>query len=600
MAALSWKARANRRGGGATKAGVIFLLILALPSRAQQPPLSSLPLSELVEKGRECLDNHDPQQARRFLEEAVTREPKSAEAWSLLADSYAQLGWEEKAIRGYQTALGLRPDSPNALYNLGILHWKLKRFEDALRYLEAFRRQEPRDYEALLPLADSLFELGRAREGQRALEEMISAARDSPELNFQAGKLLLHHRQVEAARVPLAQALASRPDWDEARLLLALAESRLNHPARVAELLRDHPMPSAPLYPQLLGVALTQLGHYQEAIPLLEKLVRGQGAEKVTYRSLASAYAASSQHGQALEVLQQARSLWPNDQEIRSALVKELSLQKDPAGALTVLRARENKRLLPEDLELLASCYVTMNRLEEAQRVAAQAVTEGGGESGLLALANILQMQDRNLAVIALLEPHRSEFSTSAKYLFTLGQSYYNNGSYSLAGDLFDIAVKLDPTLVQAHYLKGNALARLGNAGPAVACYEEAIRMAPDNALYHYQMGQVLSTLGEKARAEAELKRSVELNGAYAQARYELARVYFESSRDDLARAQLEEAVKANPNFEGSFYLLSQVYARLGRREDALRVLKQFQAIKQQRQEEQRALIQPSSKGHSQ
>jgi cell fate (sporulation/competence/biofilm development) regulator YlbF (YheA/YmcA/DUF963 family) len=65
-----------------------------------------------------------------------------------------------------------------------------------------------------------------------------------------------------------------------------------------------------------------------------------------------------------------------------------------------------------------------------------------------------------------------------------------------------------------------------------------------------------------------------------------------------LARAQLEEAIKANPGFEGSFYLLSQVYTRLGRREDALRMLKRFQAIKQQRQEEQRALIDSSAKGH--
>ena len=589
-----------RGAGSGWPAVVIFLLILALPSHAQQPPLSSLPVSELVEKGREFLRDHDPQQARRFLEEAVTREPKSAVAWSLLADSYAQLGWEEKAIRGYQTALELRPDSPNPLYNLGILHWKRKRFEDALRYFQAFRRQQPRDYEVLLPLADCLFELGRATEGQQVLAEMTNTARDSPEVNFQAGKLLLHHRQIEAALAPLTQALALRPDWGEARLLLALAESRLNHPARVAELLRDHPMPSAPLYPQLLGVALTQLGHYREAIPLLEGLVRGQKGEKLTYASLASAYAASSQHDQALEVLQQARGLWPDDQEVRSALVRELSLQKDPAGALTLLRTRENKRLLPEDLELLASCYVTMNRLEEAQRFAERAVTEGGGESGLLALANILQMQDRNLEVIGLLEPHRSEFSTSAKYIFTLGLSYYNNGSYSRASDLFDITTRLDPSLGQAHYLKGNALARLGKPGLAVAYYEEAMRLAPDNALYHFQLGQVLSTLGEKPRAEAELKRSVDLNGAYAQARYELARIYFESSRDDLARAQLEEAIKADPGFEGSFYLLSQVYAHLGRREDAMRMLKQFQAIKQQRQEQQRALIQSSSKGHSQ
>jgi len=598
MSHLSFSFR--QRAGNGWPAVVIFFLVLAPASGAQQPPLSSLPVSGLVEKGRESLRNHDPQHACGFLEAAVARDPKSAEAWSLLADSYAQLGWEEKAIHAYQTALELHPDSPTTLYNLGVLHWKRKRFDDALRYLQAFRRQQPGDYEVLLPLADCLFELGRAAEGQQVLAEMMSSARDSPEVNFQAGKLLLHHRQVDAALAPLTQALARRPDWDEARLLLALAESRLNHPARVAELLRDHPMPSTPLYPQLLGVALTQLGHYREAIPLLEGLVRGREGEKVTYLSLASAYSASSQHDQALEALQQARSLWPDDQEIRSALVRELAFQKNPEGALTSLRTQENKRLLPGDLELLASCYVTMNRLDEAQRLAERAVTQGGGESSLLALANLLQMQGRHLEAIALLEPHQSEFSTSAKYLFTLGLSYYNNGSYSHAIDLFDIAIRFDPSLAQAHYLKGNALARLGKPGPAEACYEEAVRLAPDNALYHFQLGQLLSTLEEKSRAEAELKRSVELNGAYAQARYELARIYFESSRDDLAREQLEEAIKANPGFEGSFYLLSQVYARLGRREDAARMLKQFQAIKQQRQEQQRTLIESSSKRHSQ
>ena len=600
MAARSSKPGPKQGAGSGWPVAVIFLLILALPSYAQQPPPSSLAASQLVEKARQFLRNHDPQQARLFLEEAVTRDPKSAEAWSLLAESYAQLGWEEKAIRAYQTTLELRPDSPDALYNLGILQWKRKHYEDALRCFQTFRQQQPRDYEVLLPLADCLFELGRATEGQQVVEEMTNTAADSPEANFQAGRLLLHHRQVAAALAPLTRALASRPDWDEARLLLALAESRLNHPSRVAELLRDHPMPSAPLYPQLLGVALAQLGHYQEAIPLLEGLVRGQEGEKVTYRSLASAYAASSQHDRALEVLQHARSLWPEDQEIRSVLVRELALQKDPASALTLLRTQENKRLLPEDLELLASCYVAMDRLEEARRFAERAVAEGGGESGLLALANILQMQDRNLEVIRLLEPHRSEFSTSAKYIFTLGLSYYKNGSYSRAIDLFDIATRLDPSLAQAHYLKGNALARLGKPGPSLACYEEAVRLAPDDALYHFQLGQVLSTLGEKPRAEAELQRSLELNEGYAQARYELARIYFESSRTDLARAQLEEAIKADPAFEGSFYLLSQVYARLGRREDALRMLKQFQAIKQQGQEKQRVLIQSSSKRQSQ
>ncbi len=478
---------------------VVFLLVAVLPGLAQDLPISTLPASKLVERGRDLLRKRNLQQARRFLEEAVAREPKSPEAWTLLADSYSQLGLEDKAIRGYQTVLELRPESPDALYNLGILHLKRQRFEDAVRYLQAFRRQRPRDEGVLLPLAGCLLRMGR----------------------------------------------------------------------------------------------------YQEGIPLLEEAIRGPKAEKSAFRSLASAYSASSQNDRALEVLLKARDLWPDDQEIRLALVSELMLQEDPARTLTRLTGREIKRLLPEDLELLASGYVVMGRLEEARRYAERAVAEGGGEPALLALANVLQLEGRHTEVIELLEPHKSKLSTSAKFMFTLGLSYYNNSSYSLAGELFDRAASLDPSLAQAHYFKGNTLARLGKPDLALAAYEEAVRLAPGKFLYHLHFGLVLSTLGEKDRAEEHLKRAVELNGRDAQARYELARIYYENSRDIAAREQLEEAIKADGNYEPSFYLLSQVYERLGRHEDAMQMLKQFQAIKRQRHEEQRELIQGSLKGRN-
>ncbi len=581
--------------GHAWLALVAWLLIAGLPASAQQPPETPATVSGLVEQGREALSKGNPQHARRVLEEAVSREPKSAEAWSLLADSYAQLGWNEKAIAAYQTVLKLRPHSANALHNLGLLSWRGKRCEDAVRYLEGFQEQEPQDHTVLVALADCRFQLGLTPQAQRDVQEMIRAAGDSADANFQAGRLLLHHRQIEAALVPLARAMTLRPDWDEPRLRLAVAESLLNHPARVAELLRGHLMPRAPLYSQILGVALVQLGQYQEAIPLLEESVRGETADAAVYQHLAAAYAGTSQEQRALEILQEARRHWPEDEAIRTALIQHLSHLKDPAEALTLLRKRENQELLPEDLVLLASCYVSLHQPEEAARLARRAVDEGGGEPALLALANILQMQGRDLEVIEVLEAHKTQFSTSAKYAFTLGVSYYNNGSYARASELFKRAARLDPSLAQAHYFEGNALARLGMPELAVAQYQEAIRLAPENALYYFHLGQVHSSLGEKARAEEALRRSVQLNGSYAQARYELAKIYFETSREEAAREQLELAIQSDPNTDGSYYLLSQVYARLGRREDAQRTLGQFQAIKRQRQEEQRALIQKSA-----
>jgi hypothetical protein len=77
------------------------------------------------------------------------------------------------------------------------------------------------------------------------------------------------------------------------------------------------------------------------------------------------------------------------------------------------------------------------------------------------------------LEVIRLLEPHRSEFSTSAKSIFTLGLSYYKNGSYSRAIDLFDIATRLDlSTLVPietSFSTKANCSRQAGRTTPWAA-----------------------------------------------------------------------------------------------------------------------------------
>jgi len=389
--------RERRERSSLLPVGFIVLLTLGGPGLAQQAPVSSMPVSELVERGRTYLQNHDPERAQRFLEEAVARAPKSAAAWTLLADSYAQLGLAEKAITGYGTALELHPGLPDTLYNLGILLLKRQQFDGAARCFQTLLQQKPQDQDVLL---------------------------------------------------------------------------------------------------------------------------------------------------------------------------------------------------------LLAQCQLQRGLHEEARQLAERAVAGGGGEPALLALANILQLEGRNQDVVKLLEPQRKQFSTSAKYLFTLGMSYYNIGSYSRAIDLFSMATSVTPSLAQAHYFKGNALTRLGKPELALAPYAEAVRLDPDKYLYHFHFGLALSNLGQKGPGEEHLKQAVEIKGSFAPARYELARVYCESSRDGLAREQLEAAIKADPEYLSSYYLLSQVYSRLGMQEDAERTLEQFRTLqRKQHEEDKRTLAGSGSQG---
>lgn len=588
----AFRSRTTASGKAALWLTFLCLVVLCLPPTfAQESRSDPVPYSSLLQQAGESLKRGHPQEARRGLEEAVRREPSSATAWSMLAAAYGQLGLHGKAQQAYETVLKLQPNSPNAHYNLGILLLNQQRCEDALRHLETFRRMRPQDREVLLPLAHCLLQLGRTREGEQALQDVSREPGANAETHLKVGQLLLTHRRTEEAIGPLSRALELAPGSEEARLSLALAESRLDHHQRVVELLGSRSLRQAPEYCLLLGVSLSRLGRHQEAIPLLEDAVREQTDEKSAYLNLALAYAGSSQNDRAVEVLQQARSRWPDERDIRLALAHHMFLKGEPAGAANLLTVEGSNSLAPDDLELLANCYVAMNRLEKAERFAERAVAEGGvRESTLLVLSNIYQLKARDPEVITLLEKHRAQFSGSARYLFTLAVSYYNRGNYSAARDLFAEVVSKDPLLTQAYYLTGSCLGSMGKLGDAIPYYEAAVRLVPDNSLYQFQLGYVLSMAGKKQLAEEHLRRSVELNGSHAPARYELAKIYAETSRDESAREQLEQAIKANPDFESSYYLLSQVYARSGRREDAARMMKQFQVIQRQRHEEERAL----------
>jgi Flp pilus assembly protein TadD len=125
------------------------------------------------------------------LEDVALRNPGSAEAWLLLADTYSQLGMEDEAIRGYERVLKLEPNSPNAIYNLAILQLRRNRPEEAVRYLETLHRQRPRDRDVLLAFTQCLFLLGRTSEGQQAMEEVINTVGDSATVYLKVGFIVL-------------------------------------------------------------------------------------------------------------------------------------------------------------------------------------------------------------------------------------------------------------------------------------------------------------------------------------------------------------------------------------------------------------------------
>jgi tetratricopeptide (TPR) repeat protein len=525
------------------------------------------------------------------LENGVQGAPESWEAWGLLGEAYSKLGQVEKACKAYERALSLRPNLSNAQYNLGILYLQKGEFQKAVQTLGSFHQQHPEDAGVLLPYAHCLFQVKRNVEGMEEVNELLAAAPESPEVQSKAGQLLLADGFAQEAMAPLSKAVKLDPQSIGSRLALALALSRTNQPSRVVEILLGHSIPRDPNYPILLGSSLCKLDRCGEAVPILEEAREQFAGAKEICLDLASAYAGSSHDDKALQTLRDARTRWPEDGEIRGKLARQLLRMGSPADALSLLIAKENSPLTPDEQETLTQSYLALNRGDDAERVAEEALTGGNPTEGtLIALANIYQLRGRDPEVVDLLEKHRARFPNSPRYLFTLALSYYNRGNYSVARDLFLKTVSLDPNFAQARYWTGNCLSSLGKPAEAIPQYQAAVQLAPENFLYRFYLGMTLSMVGRKAEAEQQLTKSIGLNGAHAPAHYELAKIYFDSGRAELARQEAEKAIKVGPDFESAYYLLSRVYASLGRRDESAAMLKQFRMLQEKKLEHERRL----------
>jgi len=118
--------------------------------------------------------------------------------------------------------------------------------------------------------------------------------------------------------------------------------------------------------------------------------------------------------------------------------------------------------------------------------------------------------------------PARSNVET----LYLQAQRELNAGQHAAALATLDKIIATDPEFPDAHYARGQALARLGRAREAVESLRRVVEMSPANTRARRELALVLRRLGEHAAAIAELKESTRLEPTNARAYGELGATY--------------------------------------------------------------------------
>jgi tetratricopeptide (TPR) repeat protein len=86
-------------------------------------------------------------------------------------------------------------------------------------------------------------------------------------------------------------------------------------------------------------------------------------------------------------------------------------------------------------------------------------------------------------------------------------------------------ALRLDPDSAEAHYYLGNAWHALKRPQEALAQYQEALRIRPDYPEAHFNLGATLATQGNLREAAAHFRQALQIRPDYSAARNALLQV---------------------------------------------------------------------------
>jgi TolB-like protein/tetratricopeptide (TPR) repeat protein len=173
--------------------------------------------------------------------------------------------------------------------------------------------------------------------------------------------------------------------------------------------------------------------------------------------------------------------------------------------------------------------------------------------------------------------------STPAYEMYLRGRQFLmtlSDNGYRFARQMFRGAIELDPTFAQAHagladtcyfmlawHLDDDHVDAI--RAEAAAASAEAVRLDPSLAEAHVARGNVLSSQRREAEADAEFRRALELNPSLPHAHYFFARHLFETGRRSEAAAQFEETVRLDPEDLPTWVLIATLQLGLGNREAA-------------------------------
>jgi Flp pilus assembly protein TadD len=457
----------------------------------------------VIEQAQQDLASGNFEQAVAKLSGEAAHHPESPKIRALLAFAEWRSGRLEDAVRDFDAAIGLDPNSFSAHYNLGLLYLQQKEPTSALPHLERAAQLEPENPDVQYNCALVLIDVKRGKEALNHLLVLKQLQPQRPDVRFQIVRAKLAINRLTEAKAEATSFATDYPDGAGA-----------------------------------VGQAFLEFGQPGLAITYLEKAIRAHPEDENVRCVLAETLIADKRSTEALTIIGEPRSAFGHALKAQAFY---------DSGHLTdALRESQTAVALePSNAQylLLAGRLLQLNNDAGANHYFERAIaTDPKWPEPYYNLAVSSYLQQNYPAAIARLEEAISLNPQCARCLFLRGLSYFNRGESVPAKSDLERAVVLEPKSARFRTHLSVVFFQSGQLAAAESGFRMAISLDPNYGLPYYQLGKLLartpSRLDEAAR---ELEEAHRLDPNLAQALYQLGLIYEKLGKQSEATRALNE-----------------------------------------------------------
>lgn len=504
------------------------------------------------------------EEARNWIDKALTGNPEYAEAWSLLGNIELSAGNAAEAEAAFSSAIKLRKDLGGN--NIDIARRALARIQ-----LEKYPEAEA-DIQTL-------------KQG---------GFKDHPYVNYVAGVSYFKQQKYPEAAETLKASYSKNPSFLPVEYYLAVTHYLMGNLEQANEFAGrvQAKAPRSLATNRLLGAIQISRSEYDAAMDVLLKAQRGSPDDKEILSLLATASLLEGDTAQGIKYYERLVSLEPESSQAKSGLMlaKLMSGQaldaditddrmeqalaegddytrevlhaleafRDGKFAIALERAQKLHDKYPDKvdpLKLMSACYLAAYQWDKAKielekvlalepnepsatiNLAKVEVQDGNLEQARTRLKKLLEEYPRNEKASLLLADIEAGRGDQEASIRVLEQAVERNpdavslrailaGRYLQASqtakvlevtrDLTNKQLQEHPSLLE---LRGKAQTLEGDLASARYSFKRWSELAPDSAQAHFLYGNSLAKSGDKDGARKHLERAIQLDPGYVQAR---------------------------------------------------------------------------------